>query len=163
MTNATPVSFRIIGGDGQEYGPTDLATLQQWAREGRVVGSTRVWDSRLGDWQPAARIPELAEVLGIAPVPPAVSPAMSATAPRTNTLAVWSLSLAVVGLSCCGCLSIPAIILGAISLSQIKNCGEGGRALAIAGIAIGIFSILLSALCGLLWTIFRLRLVNFGT
>ena len=163
MTNVTPASFRIIGGDGEEYGPADLATLQQWAREGRVAGSTRVWDSRLGDWQPAARIPELAEVLGIAPVPPAVSPAMSATAPRTNTLAVWSLSLAVVGLSCCGCLSIPAIILGAISLSQIKDRGEDGRALAIAGIAIGIFSILLSALCGVLWTIFRLRLVNFGT
>lgn len=161
MTNATPASFRIIGGDGQEYGPTDLAMLQQWAREGRVAGSTRVWDSRIGDWQPAARIPELAEVLGIAPAPPAVSAAPSAAVPPTNTLAVWSLSLAVIGLSCCGCFSIPAIVLGAISLSQIKERREGGRGLAIAGIAIGVFSMLLGVLCGLLWSIFRFRLENF--
>ncbi|MBI5687106.1 MAG: DUF4190 domain-containing protein [Verrucomicrobia bacterium] len=163
MTDATPVTFRIIGGDGQEYGPVDLATLQEWIRQRRVAAPTKVWDSRTGNWQPAVQIPELAQALGIAPLPPAVIPPLSFAVPRTNTLAVWSLSLAVFGLNCCGCLSVPAIILGAISLSQINTRGEGGRGLAIAGIAIGIFSLVLSLLLGLFWTVFRCRVEGLGT
>lgn len=163
MSDTIPASFRIIGGDGGEYGPVDLATLREWTRQHRVSTSTKVWDSRTGNWQPATQIPELAEALGIAPEPPVFRPTMSIPAPRTNTLAVWSLSLAIVGLSCCGCSSFLAIIFGAISLSQIKERREGGRGLAIAGIAIGIFSILLGALLGLLWAVFRFRLENFGT
>ncbi|MFZ2642001.1 MAG: DUF4190 domain-containing protein [Verrucomicrobiia bacterium] len=163
MSDTIPASFRIIGGDGQEYGPVDLATLQEWVRQHRVSTSTKAWDSRTGNWQPAAQISELVEALGLAPEPPVVSPAMPRPVPHTNVLAVWSISLAVVGLSCCGCSSFVAIILGIISLSQIKQRHEGGRGLAIAGIAIGIFSILLGALFGLLWAVFRFRLENFGT
>jgi hypothetical protein len=158
MTDPTPASFRIIGGDGEEYGPVDLATLQEWAGQRRVAASTKVWDSRTGNWQPADRIPELARVFGIASAPPAILMPVSLAGPRTNPLAVWSLSLSVVGLSCCGCLSIPAIILGFIALSQIKQRGDGGRGIAIAGVAIGIFSLLLSVVLGLLWTTFRLHM-----
>jgi len=163
MSAPASPSFKIIGGDGREYGPVDLATLQQWAREGRVAGQTQVRDSRAGHWQPATQVPELAPALGAAPVPPAVGPAMPTAAPATNALAVWSISLAVIGLGCCGCVSIPAVVLGAVSLSQIKARREAGRELAIAGIAIGIFSMLIGALCGLLWTLFRFRLVSFWT
>jgi hypothetical protein len=76
---------------------------------------------------------------------------------------VWSLSVAIVGLGCCGCFSFVAIILGVISLSQIKERHEGGRGLAIAAIAIGIFSILLNTLVGLFWVLCRARAGNFGT
>lgn len=163
MSAPASASFKIIGGDGREYGPVDLATLQQWMSEGRVTGQTQVWDSRAGRWQSAAQVPEMATALGAAPAPPAVVPVMHATAPVTNTLAVWSISLAVVGLGCCGCVSIPAVVLGAVSLSQIKARREAGRELAIAGIAIGVFSMLIGALCGLLWTLFRFRLVSLWT
>jgi len=81
-TPASP-SFKIVGGDGKEYGPIDLTTLQQWAREGRVAGSTQVWDSRTGNWQPAAQIAELATAfVAPPPAPAATAPAAeSATAP----------------------------------------------------------------------------------
>ncbi|MCX6899172.1 MAG: GYF domain-containing protein [Verrucomicrobia bacterium] len=81
-TPASP-SFKIVGGDGKEYGPIDLTTLQQWAREGRVAGSTQVWDSRTGNWQPAAQIAELAAAFSAPPPAPAAAApsAESATAP----------------------------------------------------------------------------------
>lgn len=70
-TPASP-SFKIVGGDGKEYGPIDLVTMQQWAREGRIAGSTQVWDSRTGNWQPAAQIAELAAVFSAPPPAPSV-------------------------------------------------------------------------------------------
>jgi hypothetical protein len=34
--------YRVVGTDGKEFGPVDLAGLQQWVREGRVLKDTRV-------------------------------------------------------------------------------------------------------------------------
>jgi peptidoglycan biosynthesis protein MviN/MurJ (putative lipid II flippase) len=50
---------------------------------------------------------------------------------KTNGLAIASLVLGIVGVS------IVAIILGHISLNQIKNTGEQGRGMALAGTILG--------------------------
>lgn len=154
MTTPSSSSFRFIGGDGREYGPVDLATLQQWTREGRVTPGMRVWNSRAGNWLLAEQIAELAPFFGVASAatPPPVVPVPPPVAPRTNTLAVWSFSLALIGLFCCGCPSIPAIVLGAVSLAQIDTRREGGRGLAIAGIVLGVAAIVLHFLSLLLWS-----------
>lgn len=34
--------YTVVAANGQEYGPCDLATLQQWIREGRIVASTPI-------------------------------------------------------------------------------------------------------------------------
>lgn len=34
------VYYFVIGADGNRYGPADIDALVQWAREGRIVGST---------------------------------------------------------------------------------------------------------------------------
>ncbi len=52
-------------------------------------------------------------------------------APPTNTLAIISLVLSVVGVHIAG------IICGHIALNQIKRTGEGGRGLALAGLIVG--------------------------
>jgi hypothetical protein len=77
-----------------------------------------------------------------------------------NTLAVSSLALAAIGSGCCGCgcLSVPAVVLGAVSVWQIRARGEAGMGLAVAAIALGTFSIMAGLLCGALWTFFRMRL-----
>jgi Na+/melibiose symporter-like transporter len=49
----------------------------------------------------------------------------------------------------CGIGSIIGIVLGVVSLNQIKQTQEAGHGLAIAGIAVGAFTLLLS----LVWTI----------
>jgi uncharacterized RDD family membrane protein YckC len=51
--------YKIIGGDGVEYGPATLEELRSWIRDGRVAGMTKVWRSDLAAWSPAARYVEL--------------------------------------------------------------------------------------------------------
>ena len=40
--------YSIVGADSREYGPVELETLVQWAREGRVVARTTVLDHATG-------------------------------------------------------------------------------------------------------------------
>lgn len=53
------------------------------------------------------------------------------SAPPTNTLAVVSLVLGILGLN------IVAVVLGHLAIGQIRRTGEGGRALAVAGLVLG--------------------------
>ncbi|MBV9512804.1 MAG: DUF4190 domain-containing protein [Mycobacteriaceae bacterium] len=72
---------------------------------------------------------------GYPPPPPGgYQPPQSASG--TNGLATASLICSILG--CCGILGFAAIVLGVVSLNQIKTSGQGGRGMAIAGIVIGI-------------------------
>jgi uncharacterized RDD family membrane protein YckC len=51
--------YKIIGGDGAEYGPVSLEELQSWIHDGRVAGATQVWRSDMSLWSPADRYQEL--------------------------------------------------------------------------------------------------------
>jgi uncharacterized RDD family membrane protein YckC len=57
------IQYKIIGGDGEEYGPAPLAELKNWIRDGRVAAMTKVWRSDLSIWSPADRYTELLEDL----------------------------------------------------------------------------------------------------
>lgn len=61
-----------------------------------------------------------------------------------NTLAVVSLATAVTGFG-----AIAGIITGHIALAQIKQSGQAGRGLAIAGLAVGYAGIALGVLMGI--------------
>jgi len=65
--------YKIIGGDGAEYGPASLDELRNWIGDGRVAASTQVWRSDLALWTPAARYAELQQAL--ARLQASVSPA----------------------------------------------------------------------------------------
>jgi uncharacterized RDD family membrane protein YckC len=51
--------YKIIGGDGIEYGPATLDEIKEWILDGRVAGMTRVWRSDLAVWSAADRYSEL--------------------------------------------------------------------------------------------------------
>ena len=68
------VTYRIIGGDGREYGPSSLDEIRDWIVDGRVAPSTKVWESGDGQWLPAAQRPELRWDLPTPAVPPPVLP-----------------------------------------------------------------------------------------
>jgi len=71
--------------------------------------------------------------------------------PETNQMAVWSLVASLVGFLCW--ISGPiGIALGFVALNQIKQRGQGGHGLAVAGIAVGAASLII----GLIWFIFAL-------
>jgi len=55
--------YKIIGGDGAEYGPVSLAELQGWIGDGRVAGTTQVWRSDVSLWSTADRYQELQQDL----------------------------------------------------------------------------------------------------
>src|SRR2546425_808834 len=52
-------AYKILGGDGQEYGPATLEQMLAWVREGRVNATTQVWRSDQTAWLNAAQLPEL--------------------------------------------------------------------------------------------------------
>lgn len=66
-------TYKIIGGDGVEYGPVALEELKRWVLDGRVAASTNVWRSDLSRWSAASGLAELQPELGRA-VDVAVSP-----------------------------------------------------------------------------------------
>src|SRR6478735_2006369 len=71
--------------------------------------------------------------------------------PETNPLAIGSLVASLIGFLCW--LGGPiGIALGFVALKQIKEKGQGGHGLAVAGIAVGIASLVI----GLIWFIFVL-------
>ena len=73
---------------------------------------------------------------------------MTTGAPRTYTLAIWSLILSILSLLCCGIAAIPGIICGHIARSKIKQSAgsETGSGLALAGLIIGYCGIVINLL-----------------
>ena len=69
--------YKIIGGDGQEYGPVTEQELRQWIVQGRANVQTLVLREGASDWQPLSSIPEFAAYLGQPHIPAATPPATS--------------------------------------------------------------------------------------
>jgi hypothetical protein len=65
-------------------------------------------------------------------------------------MAIASLVASIIGF-CCGIGSIIGIVLGVIALNQIRQTREGGHGLAIAGIAVGAFSLVISLIFNVIW------------
>jgi hypothetical protein len=66
--NSDATTYYVLGQDGHRYGPADVATLTQWAYDGRVLPTTLLEDAGSG-----ARMPASA-VAGITFGPQAMSP-----------------------------------------------------------------------------------------
>ena len=78
--------------------------------------------------------------------PPPPRPAVPQTVPRTPSVAIWSLILAVLSFTC-GWLftGIPAVICGHIARAKIRKSGGalGGRGIATAGLILGYIALVL--------------------
>ena len=69
----------------------------------------------------------------------------------TNQMAIWSLVASLIGILCTVG-SLVGIGLGIVALNQIKQNRQGGHGLAIAGIAVGVATLIIS----IIWTVFAL-------
>lgn len=67
--------YKIIGADGNEYGPVTGEQIRQWIAEGRASGQTKVQAEGGTDWQTLAGLPEFADALISKPLPPPTFPA----------------------------------------------------------------------------------------
>ena len=102
--------YKILGGDGKEYGPVSADTLRQWMAEGRANAQTQVQPEGASGWVALGSLPEFAAVAAPAPAAmPQAVPGAAASASIPNYL-VQSI---LVTLCCCIPLGIPAIVYAA--------------------------------------------------
>ena len=73
--------YRIVGSDGNEYGPVSTEQLGQWIRERRVNGETRV-QAEDGAWRLLREVPELVVLLQ----PPVVAPPLISAPTEANSI-----------------------------------------------------------------------------
>jgi hypothetical protein len=155
--------YRIIGGDGKEYGPISAEGLRQWVIEGRVDAQTRVLPEGEAEWKTLGEIPELAPVLPRASPPPLAPPPLPAThlGPRMNPLAQAGMTLGILSLTlgvCCYGLpfNVAGLVCSISALSQINKDPqrEQGKGMAIAGLVLSILSLLLSLVVFVMLVIF---------
>ena len=141
--------YKIIGADGKEYGPISGEQVRQWMAEGRVNAASRIQVEGSNQWKLVAEVPEFAGALPAQAAHPAPIVMMAApAAPPNNALAIWALVTGILSLvCCCGLLAPVSIVLGAIALSQIKqDPSQRGKGLALAGLLIGCFVLLLNVI-----------------
>lgn len=111
--------------------------------EGRL--SQEEFDARSAQVMAARTYADLNAVVADLPVGPggAVAPFFPAVAPvpPTNGLAIGSLVCAIAELPTLGFAAIPAVILGHMARAQIKQTGERGDGMAVAGLVLGYMAI----------------------
>ncbi|MCW5943964.1 MAG: CD225/dispanin family protein [Fimbriimonadaceae bacterium] len=114
--------YYVTGDDGQRYGPADVPTLNAWAREGRLVATTRLVEEGTERSVFAAEVPGLS--FG-APsefrTPPTGGPTYQ-TAP-SGTVDNHLVKSILVTLCCCLPLGIAAIVFS----SQVNPLVQSGR------------------------------------
>jgi hypothetical protein len=127
--------YKILGGDGKEYGPVTAEALRQWVNEGRASGQTQVCAEGTTKWEPLAALPEFAPLFMAPPFGKTSAEGGMPIGPAPNSgMAITSLVLGISGVFC-GITAIPGLILGIVSMKQIKaSRGRiGGQGLALAG------------------------------
>jgi membrane protease subunit (stomatin/prohibitin family) len=58
-----------VGSNGQQLGPFEPAALAQQVNSGVLTPQSLVWHQGMGQWTPAAQVPELASLFGATPPP----------------------------------------------------------------------------------------------
>jgi len=136
--------------NGQQLGPFSEAELKAQLGSGAISRQDLVWWEGQAGWAPleqtslaaALTAPPPAPVTGLVAAPSLVTPPSVSGAPvpageRTSGMAIAALVCGISSLVV-GITFIPAIILGHLSLGEIKrNPGMQGRGMAIAGLIFG--------------------------
>lgn len=79
--------FKIIGGDGKQYGPVTVDEVRAWIAGGRANGQTLVQREGEPDWKPLSQFTEFADALGTSSSNPSAAPATTPTAPNNDSRA----------------------------------------------------------------------------
>jgi len=79
--------FKIIGGDGRQYGPVTVEQLRDWIVAGRANGQTQVQREGETDWKPLSTFSEFADALAAKPPAQLALPPPSSGGPDPVALA----------------------------------------------------------------------------
>jgi hypothetical protein len=159
--------FKIIGGDGRQYGPVSADQVRQWIAEGRANAQTLVQAEGSVEWKPLGLFPEFASSTAppVTPSTPPPAPTAPVTRPVTNNMAVAGLIFGLIGILggwlCCGpILSVLGIVFSSVGLSQINRdpTRQTGKGIAVAGLILSIITLLALLILGVrlgLWKPWR--------
>jgi hypothetical protein len=130
-----------------QMGPVTDAELRAMLASGKVSSTDMVWREGMKDWLPASSVPGLCvmpQAGGNLYQPPVHPGSYDAPVP-TSGLAIASLVCGIVGIVTCFLPGIAAVICGHMALKQMAapNAQVTGRGMAVAGLVLGYFSILL--------------------
>ena len=138
--------YRIIGKDGQQYGPVTAEQLRSWIAENRANAQTLVQPDGTQDWRPLAAFPEFAADLRPPPAsatapPPLTSPPGAPYTPMPR--ASNKIPAGVCGILL-GSLGVHKFILGytgaglVMLLVTLLTCGLASPVMHIIGLIEGI-------------------------
>src|ERR1044072_3692783 len=91
--------YRIIGADGNQYGPISADQLRQWIAEGRANAQTKVLAEGTTEWKTLSEFPQLVGAgprpagrapPGFGPFPPNHAAARSLSSRRCNGHGEWT-------------------------------------------------------------------------
>ena len=131
--------YRIIGSDGQQYGPVTAEQLRRWLAENRLNAQTQVQAEGSQEWKPLGSLPEFSADFK-APPPFASArphdPVLAARAGSKIPAGIFGILL--------GSLGIHKFILGytgaglIMLLVTILTCGVAGIVMHVIGLIEGI-------------------------
>jgi TM2 domain-containing membrane protein YozV len=135
--------YKIIGKDGQQYGPVSAEQLRGWITENRANAQTLAQTEGSQDWKPLGALPEFAAdlkpPLATAAAPPVSVPPLSGFNPRASN----KIPAGICGILL-GSLGIHKFILGytgaglIMLLVTVLTCGIGGCVMHLIGLIEGI-------------------------
>jgi TM2 domain-containing membrane protein YozV len=129
--------YRIIGIDGQQYGPVSAEQLRRWLGENRVNAQTLIQPEGVSEWRPVSTFPEFAGDLKSAP-PLAAPPLTGGDVRASNKIAAGICGILL------GSLGVHKFILGytgtgiIMLLVTLLSCGLGGVVMHVIGLIEGI-------------------------
>jgi hypothetical protein len=66
-------NYKIIGGDGRQYGPVTPDELRQWIAEGRLNAQSLIQFEGASEWKPLGNFPEFADAINPIAAPPQIA------------------------------------------------------------------------------------------
>ena len=129
--------YKIVGVDGQQYGPVSAEEIRRWIADKRVNAQTLVQMEGAQEWKPLGSFSEFAS--GLNAVPPPIAPPPSAVASRASN----KIPAGVCGILL-GSLGIHKFILGytgaglVMLLVTVLTCGIAGAVMHLIGLIEGI-------------------------
>ena len=135
--------YKIIGKDGQQYGPVSGEQLRVWIAENRANAQTLVQTDGAQDWKPLGSLPEFAADLKPPPASATTPPAMTLPPSWSNPRASNKIPAGICGILL-GSLGIHKFILGytgaglIMLLVTVLTCGLASPVMHIIGLIEGI-------------------------
>ncbi len=136
--------YKIIGADGQQYGPVSAEQVRRWIAENRANAHTLLQPEGAADWKALSTFPEFAADLQPAPPPFAAAPPPGGPAPPpASSRASAKIPAGILGILL-GSLGIHKFILGytgtglIMLLVTVLTCGILAPVMHIIGLIEGI-------------------------